>query len=1125
MSSTVCLSNLLKEVSCDIAVITEHKLHGNHRKYLDSIDVNYCSVAKCQHVEGQLYGKSGVAILYKKALEFSVTEIDIMSDRMVGLQFMNRSGAKIFILGVYLTSENNIEKYREEISLLSDLYVWYSSQGHVIIMGDMNSSLYGQSNVQKSQLLRKFVTSNFLCFNGGDIECVGSPYTFIPTRSIIDYIFVDVVLCKKISYCKIYEEGSFSDTSDHLPMLIEIDIECTPHKLVDISRKWPAWHKINDELKLKYELEVQTRISELSDTPLVTKEEIDSYCEILSNVLVVSANKILPCTTYNPHTKPYWTKDVKIAHKNEREKRLEWISAGRPRGMAYLEYAEYKRAKRQFRNCQQMAMEKYIEGVNIDIDNAAGCDVRLFWKLMKRLQPRDKRVYPEIIYKDVVANTPESVSGTFSRYYQDVNSLTDDELFDNEHYKIILDQYLDIKSNVTSSTNLPGGPIMEDEIHKCIRSLKNRKAPDVDLLQAEHLKYGGKTVIVCLRKLFNAIVSNGRIPSAWKKSLIVPVYKGGKKPKNTPDSYRPVSLLSTALKTFEKVLYDRLCTNILDESAFSKQQQGFQKSLSCVTASFNLQETINYYMEQKSMVYSAFLDSQKAFDTVWRQGLMVKLHRLGVRGKLWSIIDDCHMDTQNAVVVNNCTSPWYETLQGLKQGGVLSGILYNIFINDLLYQLEHYYPNFGIGGVRTSNPTYADDITCLTSSALNLQKLLDCCLEYSKKWRFHFNAAKSYVVVFGARNRITYKWRIGMDERQIADSFTHLGILQSSTGSSFNRTMNACTKGRNAYFAIKSSLSSGANPLSLCSLYQKVVLPASLYGCELWNNTRNRNLVQLNKMQHFIVKDIQKLPTRTRSDICEPMLGLLPISAEIDKRKLLFLEKLCNLSAETLSKQIFLQRLFHYITPGNNVQNVGFVPDIFALLSKYSLMEHICAYIFYGSFPQKVTWKRLVKNAIHEYHNRAWSIRTSADTDFTRFRALHNAIGPAFIWSSSTNFQETQLAYFIAKLWASPPVSERGTCPICTNSYFDMFVHIVVSCIGTSLIRDNFWCDIIEYFDLRLCVELAGLDDNDFYLTLLGKPLNLQLDGNDLKEFRFLCFRFIRIAAAFYNRLLNINNM
>jgi hypothetical protein len=82
------------------------------------------------------------------------------------------------------------------------------------------------------------------------------------------------------------------------------------------------------------------------------------------------------------------------------------------------------------------------------------------------------------------------------------------------------------------------------------------------------------------------------------------------------------------------------------------------------------------------------------------------------------------------------------------------------------------------------------------------------------------------------------------------------------------------------------------NPLALIKLYKTVVIPSCLYECEVWNNFKNQDSRLLNRLQHFIAKHIQQLPKLTRSDICESLVGLNPITCEIEKRKLYFFGKL-----------------------------------------------------------------------------------------------------------------------------------------------------------------------------------------------------------------------------------------
>lgn len=76
---------------------------------------------------------------------------------------------------------------------------------------------------------------------------------------------------------------------------------------------------------------------------------------------------------------------------------------------------------------------------------------------------------------------------------------------------------------------------------------------------------------------------------------------------------------------------------------------------------------------------------------------MVKLKKLGIKGKIWEVIDDCHCSNESTVAVNGATSQWFEIKQDVRQGGVLSGFLYCVFINDLLNcRLENVDTKFGV---------------------------------------------------------------------------------------------------------------------------------------------------------------------------------------------------------------------------------------------------------------------------------------------------------------------------------------------------------------------------------------------------------------------------------------------
>ena len=114
----------------------------------------------------------------------------------------------------------------------------------------------------------------------------------------------------------------------------------------------------------------------------------------------------------------------------------------------------------------------------------------------------------------------------------------------------------------------------------------------------------------------------------------------------------------------------------------------------------------------------------------------------------------------------------------------------------------------------------------------------------------------------------------------------------------------------------------------MAHLFKTIVLPSILYDCELWNHTNNKDYRRLNTLQHGIIKQILGLQKLTRSDICEQLLNMLPISAEIDYRKFLFLGRLCRMNTDYLSKKVFIYCLlsFLYQLTGNQT---GFIPDVF----------------------------------------------------------------------------------------------------------------------------------------------------------------------------------------------------
>ena len=160
-----------------------------------------------------------------------------------------------------------------------------------------------------------------------------------------------------------------------------------------------------------------------------------------------------------------------------------------------------------------------------------------------------------------------------------------------------------------------------------------------------------------------------------------------------------------------------------------------------------MQETVAHNTELNSDTYVASLDSSKAFDHVWHDGLYSKLHDFGISGKALKLIIASCCDMSSYVLVNGTNSKSFEIKLGIRQGGLTSTWYYLLFIDGLLYELQESGTGCKIGSITLGNPTLADDLILIGPSRNSLEKALSIVYEYSRKWRFYSiqrNAILSY---------------------------------------------------------------------------------------------------------------------------------------------------------------------------------------------------------------------------------------------------------------------------------------------------------------------------------------------------------------------------------------------
>ena len=136
-------------------------------------------------------------------------------------------------------------------------------------------------------------------------------------------------------------------------------------------------------------------------------------------------------------------------------------------------------------------------------------------------------------------------------------------------------------------------------------------------------------------------------------------------------------------------------------------------------------------------------------DTVWHKGLFVKLYNKGLPMRIWHLLYAWYKNSSCSVAWNSATSTSFPIRQGVRQGAILSPLLYSIFVDELLDILSMSGYGVRVNSLYIGAPMYADDLALVAESPQELQAMLNIVHSYAGKWRYNLNANKSFIMVFG----------------------------------------------------------------------------------------------------------------------------------------------------------------------------------------------------------------------------------------------------------------------------------------------------------------------------------------------------------------------------------------
>lgn len=905
----------------------------------------------------------GIAFGYKSQYDKYVHPIETSSKLVSWYKISSslfKSSEDIIIGNVYIPPENSSYKVIDALNELEEEFLRLSvNHKFILLNGDFNSRTgmdsdfielidddrnpannvinyagtleqFDMSYIRSSkdtfknnygnQLLQLCKNNNLFILNG---RVNGDKIGMFTCRqsSVVDYFLCTYDMLGYIISLHVLEFSSlYSDV--HSPVALNVNFKIDINELDEKElsngkcdiKKIKKWNIEKEEdfknsidmtkvEQLEYELNL-VNINDLSHAAV--SDLIDS----LNSLLVNSAEQVFGSYIKQNYTKnsnkkenkPWFTDDCWKKRKSFR------ISKKRYKNCKTRERKELmKSQEKAYKREMNKAIHEHRRNMRTKLKNLKSKNSKEFWNILNTKENRKK---------------PDIPTNIFYEFFKELNSANaeEDEL-----------PALHVNAELNEIIN---DDITECEIYKCIKGLKNGKASGDDLIINEYIKSTSRMLMPIYVKLFNIIFNTGNVPETWLVGNIIPFYKN-KGEKCDPKNYRPITILSCLGKLFTSVLNNRLNDFVENSLLLNENQSGFRNGYSTTDSILSLHFLFELLKLKKKKLYCAFIDFAKAFDTVWRPGLWSKLLKTSINGKMYDVIVNMYSNIKSRVF-NGCEhSDFFPCEVGVRQGENLSPLLFSLYVNDL----EDFLQSKNIVGLKSISDEieselnlflklftilYADDTVLLSESPTDLQKQLDSLNNYCNIWKLKVNVDKSKIVIFSKGrlpNNMSFKYNdINID---IVSEFTYLGVLLSRSGSFAKaKKANAEKATRAMYDILRKGRIHNLSIECQLDLFDKVIQPILLYGCEVWG-TGNNSIIE--RVHLKFCKLLMHGKKSTPDFMVYGELGRYPLDIFIKLRIIKYWTKLVLGKQEKLPSVLYNLALRKY---QNNVTWLKYVKSI-----------------------------------------------------------------------------------------------------------------------------------------------------------------------------------------------------
>ncbi len=286
-----------------------------------------------------------------------------------------------------------------------------------------------------------------------------------------------------------------------------------------------------------------------------------------------------------------------------------------------------------------------------------------------------------------------------------------------------------------------------------------------------------------LLNLYNGCLEGGSVPSAWNHCEMFILYKGKGDPL-LPSSYRATALLEAFVKLYERLLRRRLQEWVFEREIIPPCQFGFRKASGTLDAVFVFWKLVTYYVAfKKKILFAALIDFKSAFPSVDRTLLFLRLAELGASRKFGCALHSLFESNTFQLRLGNGITTSFQVTTGLKEGSVLSLLLFSIFIADLECEvlgpqahLSFIHGDCFFQGVCVNGLLFADDLVIFSTSQHRLCHRLQLLKKYTSSKRLTVNTSKCEIVAFGAPLNSVFTFKFGNDTIPVVRCCKYLGV-------------------------------------------------------------------------------------------------------------------------------------------------------------------------------------------------------------------------------------------------------------------------------------------------------------------------------------------------------------